>query len=102
MVEDPFICTYVRNVLARRGYQFLLADVRHGIEMIERSEPKIAMLITNRPEAFLSVSERVPVLYLAAFPDLDLASHFRACRVLTKPFRAEQLVEAVRGLAGSK
>jgi hypothetical protein len=101
MVEDPFICSYVRNVLSRRGYRLLQVDAVQGMELIEKRDPRVALVITNRPEEFLPFSDRVPVLYLAAFPDLRLASRFRACRALAKPFRAGQLVEAVQGLAGS-
>lgn len=101
MVEDPFICGYVRNVLARRGYQFLQRERQEAVKMLEGSERKVGLLITNRPELFLVFADRVPLLYLAAFPNLELASCFRACRTLQKPFFPEQLVEAVEGLAGS-
>ena len=101
MVEDPFVCTYVRSVLVRRGYEFVEADAEGALQVLARREPPVCVLITNQPEPFLEYSDHVPVLYMASFPDLSLASRFRACRPLAKPFRSEQLVDAVEHLAGS-
>jgi hypothetical protein len=53
------------------------------------------LVITNNPEAFLPLAGTLHMLYIAANPDLDVASHFPACRVLRKPFRNVDLVEAV-------
>ena len=59
------------------------------------------MVITNRPEVFLEFAGMLPMLYIAAAPDQDLASKFAICRVLRKPFRNDDLLAAVEQLADS-
>jgi DNA-binding response OmpR family regulator len=101
VVEDPFICHYLQCLLALRGYQVLEAAPQRGVELVRSETMKVTLVITNTPEIFAAFAERVPVLYLAAIPDLYLAARFRACRVLRKPFDPEQFLEAVDELAGS-
>jgi CheY-like chemotaxis protein len=101
LVEDPFIRRYLRCLLARRGYQVLEAEPEHGVELVRTGDTKVDLVITNTPGLFAAFAERVPVLYLAASPEMDLAARFRACRAIRKPFHPEQLLEAVEELAGS-
>lgn len=89
----------MRDVLGRHGYQTLDADASRGADLICGSQVKVNLLITNIPEAFLACADRVPLLYVAAVPDLDLAARFHACKVLAKPFRPGDLVAAVDELA---
>jgi CheY-like chemotaxis protein len=99
VVEDPFIRKFMHDVLCRHGYQTLDADESRGVQLICGSQVKVNLLITNIPQAFLNCANRVPLLYVAAVPDLDLAARFRACKVLAKPFHPGDLVAAVDELA---
>jgi len=98
VTEDPFIRKFLGDVLKRRGYVVVSADAAHAIEMIESGSDTIELVITNSPVNFESVAQRVPMLYIAAVPDLEIASHFRTCRTLNKPFLPEQLITAVEEL----
>jgi hypothetical protein len=101
MVEDPFICTYIRNVLSRHGFECVEAGLRRAAEILANTTPRVSLLITNRPEQFLPFAERIPLLYVAAFPDPVLATRFSRCRTLAKPFHNTELVAAVEQLAGA-
>jgi hypothetical protein len=88
-------------LLARLGYQVLEAAPQRGVELVRTETTKVALVVTNTPHLFTAFAEWLPVLYLAAIPDLDLAACFRACRALRKPFHPYQFLEAVEELAGS-
>jgi hypothetical protein len=51
--------------------------------------------LTNIPREFLAFSGRIPLLYLAAAPDPELAARFQSCRMVRKPFHAGELIEAL-------
>ncbi len=101
VVEDPFVGTYLRNILGRQGYRVVGAEPQRGIDLVRSGEIKPDLLITNTPGLFARFADDLPVLYLAACPDLDLASRFRLCRVLQKPFLPDQLLAAVEDLTGA-
>jgi hypothetical protein len=101
IVEDPFVCKFVSTVLARRGYDCVEARLERGIERLRSGEPRAALVITNTPEPFLPFAQSIPLLYMAAFPDEDLAARFSRCLTLPKPFLNEILVAAVEELASS-
>ena len=101
VVEDPFIQKYLRDVLMRHGYSVTGLDARRVIEELESKKDQIDLLITNSPGDFVTFADWLPILYLAASPDLELASCFSVCRVLKKPFRPQELVAAVRDLTGT-
>jgi hypothetical protein len=65
------------------------------------ARPGVGLVITNAPGLFLAFAEWLPLLYLAACPDFDLAARFRTCRVLQKPFHPTDLLEAVRRLSAA-
>ena len=73
----------------------------HGVELVRGNAANLALVITNTPSLFTAFAERVPILYLAAMPDMVLAARFRTCRALRKPFHPRQFLEAVEELAGS-
>ena len=102
MVEDPFICTYIRNLLSRRGFQCVETGTRHAEEMLAKNTPTFSLLITNHPEQFLAFAGRVPLLYVAAFPDPELAARFDSCLTLSKPFHNAALLDAVSRLANAR
>jgi DNA-binding response OmpR family regulator len=100
VVEDPFVLSFLGNVLTKSGYQVVPARVQRGLELVRAGGAKVDLLITNTPAAFAEAGERIPLLYLSAFPDPEQASGFRACRILRKPFHPRQLLAAVAELAG--
>jgi hypothetical protein len=68
--------------------------------MLSSDTEQVDLIITNSPKDFLRFADCVPLLYIAAAPDAELASRFLWCRVLQKPFHPDQLVAAVRDLTG--
>ena len=94
VVEDPQIQKLIQGLLSRSGYcvQAAARDYRKTL-LDGGSLPSV--LITNQPSLFLAFADVLPLLYVAATPDLVLASLFRRCRVLRKPFQAEDLVTSV-------
>ena len=98
VVEALIVQKFVRVVLEREGYAPVDALPQSALEMLKQSPSAVGLVITNAPGMFLPFAEQVPLIYLAACPDLDLAARFRSCRVLQKPFHPAELLEAVRCL----
>jgi CheY-like chemotaxis protein len=98
VAEDPFINSFLRTVLQRNGYKVLTTDPGQGSDWMRGGGVKADVIITNKPDAFLPFGEDLPMLYIAANPDPELALRFGACRVLRKPFRYEDLLDAVEDL----
>ncbi len=96
--EDPFVRRLVRDVLTRRGYRVIGAEVDEAVEMLRSGEGELRLVITNSPREFMDFAESLPVLYMAAAPDETVAARFRACRTLQKPFSNQRLLEAVGSL----
>lgn len=97
LVEDPFIRSYLRFLLGRKGYSVVDSDAVRACEKVEAGSAGI--VITNHPEPFLPCADKVALIYLSTTPDMDLATQFPMCRVLRKPFQPEELVKAVEQLA---
>lgn len=95
IVEDPFIRRFVRSVLGRSGHNVMESDPLDAYKLVAEGSGGIKLLITNKPDVFERLEHTVPILYLAAAPDWELASRFRNLRVLQKPFHAHELLEAV-------
>jgi len=94
VVEDPQIQKLIQGLLGRSGYQAQAAAQDYCQTLLEGgSLPSV--LITNQPSLFLAFAEELPLLYVAALPDPRLASMFRHCRVLRKPFHVSELVASV-------
>jgi hypothetical protein len=98
IAEDPFVSSFLRNMLNRRRHKVVIADASHAGELLRQRSVAPNVVITNRPEAFLEFADSVHLLYLSATPDAALASRFPNCLVLRKPFLNEDLLEAVEGL----
>lgn len=98
IAEDPFISAFVRTLLHRDGYEVVVASAEHGLDLIEAGEIQADLVITNTPQVFLPVADRVHLLYLAAMPDPSLIARFPSARSLRKPFSNSDLVEAVQFL----
>jgi hypothetical protein len=80
--------------LGRSGYHVQAAAQDYRRTLLEGGRLP-SVLITNQPSLFLAFADELPLLYVAALPDPRLASMFRRCRVLRKPFQASELVASV-------
>ena len=100
IVEDPFIRRFVRNVLGRLGYAVIESDEKDALQLASESPGGVKLLITNRPDVFECLDRAVPILYLSATPDWELAARFSNLRVLQKPFHPHELLEAVGRVTG--
>jgi CheY-like chemotaxis protein len=100
IVEDPFIRRFVRSVLGRSGHEVMESDAHDALKLAAEGPGSVKLLITNKPDVFERLEHPVPILYLATFPDWDLAARFSKLRVLRKPFHAHELLEAVGEVAG--
>jgi hypothetical protein len=99
--ENPLIEKYLDFVLGRMGRRVKLSSLRHAIEMVQSGEERIDLLITNEPAEFLPAAAHLPFLYLSATPDQTIAARFPHVRVLQKPFRTAELVDAVNDLTSA-
>jgi len=102
IVEAPIVQKFLRAVLEREGYEAVEAEPQSALELVEVCQPPVGLIITNVPTIFLPLAGRLPLLYMAACPDMEMASRFRNCRVLRKPFHPGELVDAVKRLNESQ
>ena len=100
IVEDPFIRRFVRSVLGRFGHEVMESDAQDALKLAAEGPGSVKLLITNKPDVFERLEHPVPILYLASFPDWELAARFTKLRVLQKPFHAHELLEAVGQVTG--
>ena len=88
-------------MLQRHGHQVVTSEPDQASESIRNGSVQAQVVITNKPEVFLPFANWLPLLYIAASPDSELAKQFLNCRVLRKPFRNDDLLAAVEDLAHS-
>jgi hypothetical protein len=88
--------------LGRGGYEVIEADVERALEMVSSEPSGVDILVTNTPQYFLPVRERVALLYIASCPAPELACEFPRCVALPKPFRPKQLLAATEMLLGAR
>jgi DNA-binding response OmpR family regulator len=100
IVEDPFIRRFVRSVLGRSGHEVMETDAHDAYKLAAEGPGSVKLLITNKPDVFEHLEPMIPILYLAASPDWELAGRFRNLRVLQKPFHAHELLDAVGAATG--
>ena len=101
VAEDPFVSSFLRTMLQRHGHKVVIGEAVHASELLRQGSIVADVVITNQPDVFLESAGKIHLLYLAATPDFHLASQFPDCRVLRKPFRNDELLEAVNSLAHS-
>ena len=101
VVEDPFVAGFLLSILGRKGDPVMSLEAPEGAAMLRSGDQDVALLITNHPSAFVEFSQRVPLLYLAAFPEPAMAAPFRASRLLPKPFQTDQFMSCVEELVHS-
>jgi hypothetical protein len=95
VAEDPFVRRYIRALLVKHGFQIVENDARQTRKLMESGEWKPDVLVTNDPGSFAGFAAQLPVVYVSAAPDPKLVERFRFCRMLRKPFPAEQLLRAL-------
>ena len=95
IVEERSVARLVKSILTKAGHKALDTDAPDALRLIAQSECGVKLVITNRPQCFAGA---VPLLYLAATPDWELAQSAPRLRILRKPFRAKDLVVAVEEL----
>jgi DNA-binding NtrC family response regulator len=101
VVEDPFIQRYLSDLLTRHGYRVMRSDAGAVAGKLRSAVDQIDLVITNSPREFLAFADSLPILYIAAAPDLELASRFSCCQVLRKPFHPDQLLASIKDLTDS-
>lgn len=99
VVEDPLIRRFVGGILKREGHLVVESELEEALHTLRHDSGTVSLLITNAPTHFLEFAESVPLIYLAAFPDPELAGRFHSCRTLRKPFRPSDLVAHAAELA---
>jgi len=102
IVEDPLIRKFVGDILKRKGFAVVEAELDEALRRLRDAPEAVSLLVTNVPAHFLEFAETLPVLYDAAFPDPALAARFRRCRTLRKPFHPGDLAECATELARPK
>ena len=98
IAEDPYIAAFVRTLLNRHGHEVVTATAEQGLHRIETGELHADLVITNTPQVFLPVADRLNLIYLAAMPEPSLIARFPSARALRKPFSNGELLEAVESL----
>ena len=102
VAEDPFIVGFLKSCLSRYGYRVIGGDSNFAMNILRSGEPRVDVLITNQPENFADSAARMPLLYIAAFPEPARASAFPRCRMLRKPFHPQQMLAALAGLLAGR
>ena len=101
VIEDPFIRKLLRAILTRRGYRIVDSTPHQITSLLKDDDNRVELVITNTPGELLEFAPELPLIYLSAAPDPDLAAQFRRCRALHKPFQAQQLLNAVEELTAA-
>ena len=95
VAEDPFIISFLRTVLQRLGHEVTTGDPAQLCKLLSDGVLKVDLVITNSPSLFVGMASQVAMLYIAASPDPAEVEPFPVCRTLRKPFRNDELREAV-------
>ena len=109
--DSPFISKAVRKAVEPEGFEVVgqAFNGREGLEMIREHQPEIIILDVTMPvmdglETAENIYRRNPdakVIMLSAMGDEKLvtaAKRIGVKRFLNKPFKAEEMVAAIKGL----
>jgi hypothetical protein len=94
------VSSLVRAVLRKRGYRVTPATTPEVLGLLRGPEPFTGILVTNLPAPFLEFADDLRFLFLSSSPDPRTEALVPSCRVVRKPFVAEELVRAVEELEG--
>ena len=97
VVEDPYVSAFLRSLLVQRNYEVVFAGFSDARDMLLTGRARIDVLVTNSPLEFTG-TPGVPLLYLAANPDLSAIRGFTRALALTKPFHPRELLDCVARL----
>jgi DNA-binding NtrC family response regulator len=109
--DDPQVCKTVGMILQEHGYQIeSFTKPTEAVESVTKTAYDIALVDIKMPdmdgikvvEAIKKDDPRVAVLVMTAFPDVESAAEtmrLGARDYITKPFREDQLLEAVERIA---
>ncbi len=112
--DDQTVCRTVRLILESNGYQVEVYNVpEEGLAATEASAFDIALVDIKMPgmngvefvQRLQEIDGRVSPLMMTAYPDVETAAaamRSGSCDYITKPFRQEQLLEAVERVARDK
>jgi len=100
IVEDPLIQRLIGGILVRAGYRVVESEIAAAAALLRTARSQYRLLITNKPAEFLEFASAVPLLYVAACPDRELARRFARWAVMRKPFHPEQLLALAMELTG--
>ncbi|HWD00244.1 MAG TPA: hypothetical protein VG456_25975 [Candidatus Sulfopaludibacter sp.] len=96
IVEDPFIRRYLRSILTRAGLRTMEAEECAAVDLVRSGEVRVAVLITNDPRAFREFAADCALIYTSSSPESTMVEGFERCRILQKPFHADELLKALR------
>ena len=110
--DEPEVRKLVAAIIGSLGYSVLTADSgEHALALYERLETKIDLLVADVVATGMSgpvlaerLSARQPglkVLYVSGYDHSHVVQTYvldRGCTLLSKPFSASQLMNAVTGL----
>jgi hypothetical protein len=101
IVEDPFLCNFMRSVLTRAGFSSVGLEAGEAVNLIRSGQLHITALITNAPQAFREVIGPIPLIYSTSCPSPDATAGIGHWRVLPKPFQAAKLVQVLHEVSAS-
>jgi len=99
VVEDPFVRRFVAGVFRREGRPVIEAEMEDALRILREDPAAVSLLVTNRPWRFLEFTKTLRLIYIAAFPDAELAACFDHCCTLSKPFLPADLTACAAELA---
>lgn len=113
--DSPFIFKAVRKALEPNGFQMVghAENGKIGLEMVDQFQPDLITLDVTMPvmdgletakNLFLKNS-KTKIIMLSAMGDEDLmkqAGHYGVKNFISKPFKAEELLDLVRSMLDVK
>jgi DNA-binding NtrC family response regulator len=105
--DDPSICKTVGLLLEDHGYSpKAFSEPREALEAADQESFQLALVDLRMPsmdgvevvEKLKQIDERMSVIVMTAYPDLDSATETMrhgSCDYIAKPFKQEELVKAV-------
>ncbi len=112
--DDETVCRTVRLILESNNYQVEVHnEPKEALKAAEKTAFDIALVDIKMPEmggvefvqALMDVDRRVSPIMMTAYPDVETAAAAMrrgSCDYITKPFRQEQLLDAVERVARDK
>ncbi len=94
IAEDSYICSFLRRLLQRAGYQSLNLQSPGELTAMRAEGRQIDALITNSPREYRAVASDIPLIYTSSSPDPDATRGFNHFLILKKPFQPAELISA--------